>query len=87
MIQGVLHLAYYLRLQRTRALWSTYPAHMLHLTCILHSCLLECATIFTDIVLWTYAHEQIAHGLQSTGVANKNTVFVTLVGLANRFEA
>ena len=32
-------------------------------------------------MLWTCAHEQIAHGQQSIGVANKNTVFVTLVGL------
>ena len=32
-------------------------------------------------------HEQIAHGLQSIGVGNKNTVFVILVGLANHFEA
>ena len=34
-------------------------------------------TLFTDIMLRTCAHEQI-------GVANINTVFVTLVGLANR---
>ena len=39
-------------------------------------------TIYTDIMLWTCAHEQMAHGLQSIGVANK-TLFVTLVGLAN----
>ena len=35
----------------------------------------------------TCAHEQRAHGLQSIGAAIKNTVFVTLVGLVNRFEA
>ena len=44
-------------------------------------------TIFTDIMLWTCALEQIAHGLQLIGVANNNTVFVTLVGLANYSEA
>ena len=45
-----------------------YPA----LTCM--SYLLEHASmlmIFTDIMLWTCAHEQIAHGLQLIGVANK----------------
>ena len=31
-----------------------------------------------------FAHEQKAHGLQVIGVANKNTVFVTLVDLAKR---
>ena len=32
-------------------------------------------------------HEQRAHGLQSIGVAIKNTVFVTFVGLVDRFKA
>ena len=32
-------------------------------------------------------HEQKAHGLQSVGVAIKNTVFVTLVDVAKLFKA
>ena len=44
-------------------------------------------TIFTDILLYTCAHEQRAHGLQSIGVAIKKTVFVTFVDLVNQFEA
>ena len=48
---------------------------ILHVSCIdLHSCLLEYVsmlTIFTDIVLWTCAHEQITHGLPLIGMANK----------------
>ena len=46
-------------------------------------------TIFTDILLWTcgHAHEQRVHGLQLIGMAIKNTVFVTFVGLVDPFEA
>ena len=34
----------------------------------------------------TCIHEQKARGLQLIGVANKNTVFVTLVDLVKQFE-
>ena len=43
--------------------------------------------LYLHITLNYCAHEQKAHGLQFTGVANKNTVFVTLVELAKLFEA
>ena len=54
--------------------------------------LLSCSvalTIFTYTVPLTVVcmHEQKAHGLQSVGVAIKNTVFVTLVDLAKLFKA
>ena len=41
------------------------------------------------IISHNCAHVQKTHGLQliGIGVTNKNTAFVTLVGLANRFEA
>ena len=39
------------------------------------------------ITLHYCAHEQKAHDLQLIGVVNKNTVFVTLVDLADLFEA
>ena len=38
--------------------------------------------LYLHITLNYCEHEQKAHGLQSIGVANKNTVFVSLVDLA-----
>ena len=43
--------------------------------------------LYLHITLHYCAHEQKAHGLQLIGVVNKNTVFVTLVDLADLFEA
>ena len=43
--------------------------------------------LYLCITLHYCAHEQKAHGLQLIGVVNKNTVFVTLVDLADLFEA
>jgi hypothetical protein len=54
----------------------------------------RCIAIHETMMTLTYvldcAHEQKAHGLQwveAIGVANKNTAFAKLVGLAKRFEA
>ena len=43
--------------------------------------------LYLHITLHYCAHEQKAHGLQLIGVVNKNTVFVTLVDLADLFKA
>ena len=43
--------------------------------------------LYLHITLHYCAHEQKAHGLQLIGVDNKNTVFVTLVDLADLFKA
>ena len=43
--------------------------------------------LYLHITLHYCVHEQKAHGLQLIGVVNKNTVFVTLVDLANLFKA
>ena len=61
------------RVQKTRALWSTYPTSMLLLLHWPELCLEYASklTIFTDSLLWTCAYEQRAHGGQSIGVAIK----------------
>ena len=43
--------------------------------------------LYLHIILHYCVHEQKAHDLQLIGVVNKNTVFVTVVELADLFEA
>ena len=71
---------------RTRALYSTYPARCIHCSapwnvmCTSQSLPTHCHWMY-------FTHKQKAHGLKSIGMANKNTVFETLMGLAQWFEA
>ena len=63
--------------------------HLHHdVSCIDLNINVECVDdLYLHITNYDCALEQKAHGLHFIGVANKNTVFMTLMDLAKQFEA